>query len=279
MDEKNNYRNYIWIAKDILIPAVIYILLYAAANSIITSILFGAVREMTTQGKWNNICSVIVSYEMTVRGVISGISMLIGILPLLPVFVKERKKEQESGRCHARGASVSIPLTVLLAAASSITINILFIKLQVLEQSETYADVAQKQYGVVFFLGIILYGIVSPLAEEIVFRGIVYNRIKRYFAVPLAVLLSALMFGMYHGNLVQGVYGLLMGILIAYIYEKSGDFFHAFLFHAAANAVVYTVTSYESIYRLVMTPYCGAVCALFSIAVTGIIVRLYCTKV
>ena len=84
---------------------------------------------------------------------------------------------------------------------------------------------------------------------------------------------------MYHGNLVQGVYGLLMGILIAYIYEKSGDFFHAFLFHAAANAVVYTVTSYESIYRLVMTPYCGAVCALLSIAVTGIIVRLYSTKI
>lgn len=69
-------------------------------------------------------------------------------------------------------------LTITLAFSSSVSLNILFISLHLTESSETYNQVAAHQYGVILPVGLVLYGIVSPLAEEIVFRGIIYNRMK-----------------------------------------------------------------------------------------------------
>lgn len=102
-----------------------------------------------------------------------------------------------------------------------------------------YKSVEQIQYSVPLILGLILYGLVSPLVEEIVFRGIIYNRIKRFYSVTKAVIFSALLFGVFHGNLPQFAYGTCMGVLIALCYERTGCFYAPLLFHAAANAAVF----------------------------------------
>ncbi|MDD7148168.1 MAG: CPBP family intramembrane metalloprotease [Lachnospiraceae bacterium] len=93
--------------------------------------------------------------------------------------------------------------------------------------------------------GLLLFGVVSPLAEEIVFRGVIYNRLKKYFPVWIAILTSAVLFGGYHGNLVQGIYGFLLGIVIAWLYEVTGKFRIPVMFHAFANISVFLMT-YDS---------------------------------
>ena len=85
--------------------------------------------------------------------------------------------------------------------------------------SERYQEVADRQYGVALGIGILIYGLVSPLAEEVVFRGLIYNRMRRYFGKALSVIVCGVMFGIYHGNLVQGIYGAVLGIAITYSYE------------------------------------------------------------
>ncbi len=90
--------------------------------------------------------------------------------------------------------------------------------------------------------GLFLYGILSPLVEEAVFRGLIYNRMKRCFNYPIALILSSLLFGCYHGNLVQAVYGTLLGIIIAYTYELYESFAAPVLFHTVANVSVYVLT-------------------------------------
>ncbi len=87
--------------------------------------------------------------------------------------------------------------------------------------SEKYETVETIQYSVPIWLGIVLYGIVSPTVEEMVFRGVIYNRIKKFYSVPRAVVASALLFGIFHGNLPQFLYGTAMGILMALCYECS----------------------------------------------------------
>lgn len=105
--------------------------------------------------------------------------------------------------------------------------------------SEKYQEVETIQYSVPLWLGILLYGMIAPLVEEIVFRGILYNRMRRFFGIPCCALLSALLFGLFHGNLPQFVYGTCMGILIALSYEKVKCFGAPFLFHMAANLSVF----------------------------------------
>ena len=93
------------------------------------------------------------------------------------------------------------------------------------------------------WLGLILYGIVSPVAEEAIFRGILYNRMKSYYSRVIGIILTSLLFGLYHMNLVQAIYGIPMGFLIVVCYEWAGCFSAAIWCHAAANVAVYLLTN------------------------------------
>ena len=97
----------------------------------------------------------------------------------------------------------------------------------------------QIKYSVPLLGGLVLYGVISPLVEEIVFRGVLFNRMKKFYSVGRAVVCSALLFGAFHGNLPQFVYGTCMGALIALCYEWTGCFYAPLLFHAAANVAVF----------------------------------------
>ncbi len=224
-----------------------------------------------------------IEYQPTVSAVIGGLAMVSGILPLWSAFRKEvcNNNDCNNNKCNnkyknnARDNNKKISfkkslLTITLAFSSSVSLNILFISLHLTESSETYNQVAAHQYGVILPVGLVLYGIVSPLAEEIVFRGIIYNRMKNIWMnfqdkhrgpVIVPMLLSSLLFGIYHGNIVQMLYGFLMGMLIAYVYEKCGHFLYAFLFHAAANSTIYMMTGNIFLYERFTKPYIGLVLA------------------
>lgn len=281
--KEHTYINFIRNVRDVLILFVIYYFTYFLSCIVLTSLVIktGSLAGYSLQ-------NLISKREATIRGIIGGLSMLIGIVPLLPNFKREIGNRQGSRHeadmqvksvqtvkitTHTKTAKnektlslySSVPITITLAIVSSVAINILFIRFHLTEVSETYSQVAEHQYGVSLAIGLFLYGIISPLAEEVVFRGIIYNRIRKNCSIPVAVFLSALLFGLYHGNIVQGAYGFFMGALLAYTYEQFGSFFHAFLFHAAANTAVYTITSNEVVYNLLITPHIGVVFTLISV--------------
>ena len=129
-----------------------------------------------------------------------------------------------------------------MAFLSAIGINILFDQFGITQSSESFQQVHDLQYGVQFAAGLILYGLVSPVAEEAVFRGLIYNRMKRCFSDRIAWGVSSLLFGCYHGNLVQAVYGIILGLLIAWLYERYESFAAPVLFHSVANISVYVMT-------------------------------------
>ena len=165
-------------------------------------------------------------------------SMIAGMAAVFPMFRKETVEWK---------GSVRLPvLTVgILAVAMALGTNILFSLLHITELSKSFADVAGQQFMVPIWQGLLLFGVVSPLAEEIVFRGVIYNRLKKYFPVWIAILTSAVLFGGYHGNLVQGIYGFLLGTVIAWLYEVAGKFRIPVMFHAFANISVFLMT-YDS---------------------------------
>lgn len=90
--------------------------------------------------------------------------------------------------------------------------------------------------------------ILMPIVEEFVFRKIIYNRIKLYSDKVTAVYLSAIFFGFYHMNLVQGIYAFLFGIIFAYLYEEYNDIRMPITLHIAANAASF-IMNYFSLSR------------------------------
>lgn len=159
-----------------------------------------------------------------------------------------------------------LALCALLGLAASLAMNIWIALLsQALSgvgnpvlDSEKYAAVETIQYSVSIGLGIVLYGIVSPIVEEMVFRGVIYSRIKKFYSVPRAVVASALLFGVFHANLPQFLYGTAMGILLALCYEYAGCFAAPVLMHMSANVFVFLMSQTEAWTGTLVTPVWGA---------------------
>jgi len=135
-------------------------------------------------------------------------------------------------------------LIVLFAAAVSLFLNQLFVSTGLTGISSEYGRVEARLYSVSFAEGLILYGIVSPVIEELIFRALGYKCLSRIQALRgfRAVMLSALLFAVYHRNLVQGLYAFSMGVLLALVFERHGSMFAPILFHSAANVATYLVS-------------------------------------
>lgn len=78
-------------------------------------------------------------------------------------------------------------------------------------------------------------GILVPIAEELVFRALIYNRMKRCVSVKQAVILSALLFAVYHGNPIQMIFAFPMAVALAVVFERGKLFVFPLLFHMGAN--------------------------------------------
>ncbi len=104
-----------------------------------------------------------------------------------------------------------------------------------------------------FFGGRVLYELLGscffiPIAEELLFRGVVYGRLRALVGVRPALAASALLFGLVHANVVQFLYAGIIGLLLAYLLERTGNFMAPVLGHIAANlaAVVRQETGWLS---------------------------------
>ncbi len=96
-------------------------------------------------------------------------------------------------------------------------------------------DVAALLTGNIL-LEILVLLVMSPLLEELLFRGVIYERLKMRISPRAAFVVSSLMFGLYHGNLSQGIYGFFMGLVLAWTMERYRNVAAPLLIHIGANA-------------------------------------------
>lgn len=103
--------------------------------------------------------------------------------------------------------------------------------------STGYWSVVQVFYNHNLWLEILTLCVIAPFAEELVYRGLVYQRLRRQGSETKAAVLSALLFGVLHLNIVQCVYAFVLGILLAHIVNRTGSLYAAAAAHMAANLV------------------------------------------
>ena len=110
--------------------------------------------------------------------------------------------------------------------------------------STGYGHVEQMFYGNELLLEVLALGILGPVVEEIVYRGIVLMRLSHYYPPAFSIMASAFFFGLMHWNLVQGLYAACMGVLFGFLYWKTGHLLVPVAAHMAANlfAVLQTET-------------------------------------
>ncbi|MDR3206830.1 MAG: CPBP family intramembrane metalloprotease [Oscillospiraceae bacterium] len=96
-------------------------------------------------------------------------------------------------------------------------------------------------------------GLVVPLAEELLFRGVCYGALRRVFPARVAIVAQALLFALFHGNPVQIIGVFPVALLLGLSYEWSGTLFAPLLMHMAfncANALLALIPDTEAGRRL-----------------------------
>ena len=125
-------------------------------------------------------------------------------------------------------------------AAAAIGVGLIWNKLitasEIREIFLRYMEISENSYdNQNWLLLVICIGILASIGEELVFRGLIYQRAKSYFGVGWAVGISSALFGIYHGNVVQFIYSVVLGILFAVLYEKTGTLLAPIIAHVATN--------------------------------------------
>ena len=137
------------------------------------------------------------------------------------------------------GVIIQIAGSCLLSAA----LELPFVSQQM---REAYIHIENELITPRYYLYI---GLLSPVLEELIFRGLILGLLMKIKKAPFIAVnaVAALLFGIYHGNIVQGTYAFIFGMLIGYIFKELG-IVAAITVHIAVNVSAVILEPYFSVF-------------------------------
>lgn len=150
--------------------------------------------------------------------------------------INEKKQVSGSGSGKSLEKRKLIGFGIFCFVAGGV-LNILWSGiLNMLHVSEVFSNQTQEALlhseMMIQILGL---GVLVPVAEELIFRALIYTRMKCFFPVKAAVILSAALFAIYHGNPIQMIFAFPMAVILAVIFEHGKLFIFPVIFHMGAN--------------------------------------------
>jgi len=110
---------------------------------------------------------------------------------------------------------------------------------------------------------IISSGIIGPIYEEILFRYILYNRLKNKYSIKKSILITTLIFSLIHLSPINIIYAFVLGLIINIMYEKHHNILSSIIIHIAANTIAIFLFEYNT-YILFLS----LICLILSIILT-----------
>lgn len=159
------------------------------------------------------------------------------ILPL-PIFLylmnKLEKQEINSNKLTIKKFIVYIAIALTLMWIGNLIGLTITEILGNLIQNEIANPIVETIDSSSIYTNLLLMVIMAPIFEEIIFRKLLIDRTIKY-GKGVSILLSALIFGLFHGNLNQFFYAFLIGGFFAYVYIKTGKIIYTILLHLTVN--------------------------------------------
>lgn len=100
------------------------------------------------------------------------------------------------------------------------------------EYSRLLEQLTNANFAVVLLFMIII----APVSEEMIFRGVILSRAERLYSFKYANILQAILFGVFHGNVVQGIYAALIGLILGAVANRFQTVYASIALHMIINA-------------------------------------------
>ncbi len=124
-------------------------------------------------------------------------------------FIYRQKKKIKLQPVKPAAVCLTISLGISLQIGFS---RILDIILEITDKTENYSDILSPMMSMTPMM-ILYLCFLAPLAEEFMFRGLFFGFLKRQLPVIFADMIQAAFFGVYHGNIYQGIYSFIIGMI------------------------------------------------------------------
>ncbi len=163
-----------------------------------------------------------------------GIIMVPALLFLLPHAAENNGKINPLLGFHRiKGSTVLLIILFLMLISPLVT---LINAITMLFTDNTVAEMTPEILQLPFPVMLFFIGILAPLCEEFVFRGLIFHGYRRTQAGIWPVIMSALLFGLMHLNLNQAAYAFVIGIALALLVDATGSIWSSVIFHMVFNS-------------------------------------------
>ena len=119
---------------------------------------------------------------------------------------------------------------------------------QFVEEAATFIAASVLPTSGNILLCILTTGIMVPIAEEIIFRRGIQKNLSKISPV-LGIAVSAILFGVIHGNYIQGIFAIISGLIFGIVYHKTNNLCFTTAMHMTVNlsAILITKTGVNEI--------------------------------
>lgn len=190
---------------------------------------------------FQTVLEVVAEYQVE----IASVSALCTVILTGILFAKDRKLERAYGILPpAKAPAKEYWKLLIFGAAGSVSASCLMAMAQLVLADGRYAQTSEVMYSAGLPVQLIGLGIIIPIAEEMMFRGILFRRYRENQRFWYSALCSSLIFAFMHTNTIQMIYGFLAGLMFCYLYDKFGSIKAPAFLHIVQNvsSVVCTET-------------------------------------
>jgi membrane protease YdiL (CAAX protease family) len=185
------------------------------------------------------------NFRMIFDTIILDFFILLTILGFLRLTYKKRlrdlgftaKNASRNILYGALGYAGIIPIILMIGVVIYVVLNIF--KLEPPPQPIVALFLAEENIGLIFVSSLIA-SVFGPAIEEIFFRGVMYNAVKRKLGIFPAILITSVLFSFLHTHaatyfLVGFIPIMILGAVLAYLYEKTGSLIPSITLHVLNN--------------------------------------------
>lgn len=233
--EKRNFLNILW---KIVSPMLIYIFVQII---VVMAIQTGYMVYWYMQGVSSDEITYLLTNALEDKTLILTMVSALITIPILVLLMKKdinRKKQANTLKKYRLSNNLLYLLIIPFAIFNMEWANMLVSVLQIFMPRfmlDSYSGVEAAIFGSSVALQIVAAGIVGPVVEELLFRGLIYKRLREFTGINISAVLSAVIFGIFHGNWVQAPYAIIIGLAAVFVYEKYKSIIAPVLFHMSVN--------------------------------------------
>lgn len=188
----------------------------------------------------------LMEWMMEYQSLISGFLALCTIpLPAF-LFWRDRKMERAVQLPVNKVAPLKKYIWILLfGAAFCVGMNVVMVMSGLAMKDVSFLNVSKALYSESLGVMLVCQGLIVPISEEWMFRGVLYRRCREQMKFWGAAFSVSLLFAFIHGSVTQMAYTLILGIFLAYVYEKFGSLKAPMFLHILVNSISIVLTKKE----------------------------------